>query len=82
VSEPSNIDDSARRKIRRWLMTDAGMARFLDQHAGTGMWTYDRQTDCWIFRDDRLHHGPGRCFVVMRRGGDWHTHVLPEEVLQ
>ena len=76
-----SLDPKEERRIRRWLSTTAGMERFLDRFVGIGKWIYDQDTDCWVFRDDRLHDGPGRCYVVMRRGGDWHTHVSPDEVV-
>jgi hypothetical protein len=77
------LSESQRRRTIRRLLTDDGMAEFLDQHVGRGKWRYDHRSDAWIFRCDRLlePHEQGRCFVIMRRGGDWHTHVLSDEAL-
>jgi hypothetical protein len=75
------LSKTEHRRIIRRLRTDDGMAQFLDKHVGRGKWRYHPESDTWIWRDDRLleQHEKGRCFVVMRRGGYWHTHVLPPD---
>jgi hypothetical protein len=75
-----NDPAQVRAAVRRKLSTKAGMAAFLNQHVGREKWVYDADSDCWVFANPR-HSGPGRGFVVIRRGGDWHTHVLPEDAL-
>lgn len=68
------------RAMRRILSTDAGMARFLTDLVGAGNWTYDPGEDVWVVPDDK-HTGPGRGYMVMKRGGDWFKAVLPDEVM-
>lgn len=75
------VDPEEEQRIRLWLCTTPGMEAFLDRFVGVGEWTYDQLADCWVFRDDRQHDGPERCYVVMSRGGDWHTHILPDETV-
>jgi hypothetical protein len=62
------------------MRTDAGMARFLDGLFGSGNYAYDRFEDVWV-APDRSYHGPGRGFLVVRRGGDWFATVLPASAI-
>jgi hypothetical protein len=64
------------------LSTDAGMAAYLTYHLGPAGWAYDPLADQWIVPVDFELDGPGRGFVVLRRGGDWRHVVLPPESVQ
>jgi len=68
------------RALRRHLSKDSGMARFLDDLVGPGRWTYDATEDVWLV-PDKDHHGPGRGYTVLKRGGNWFKSVVPDEVL-
>jgi hypothetical protein len=57
------------------------MARFLTQLCGPDNWVYDERADVWVVSDTR-HDGPGRGFLVLQRGGDWYSIVIPDERLQ
>ncbi len=70
IARPPTRDELA--EIRALLMTDANMERFLDKLFGSSRWTYDMEQDVWIVTDS-VHVGPGRGYIVMRRGGDWST---------
>jgi hypothetical protein len=43
-------------------MTDAGMARFLNELVGPGNWAYDPTQDIWTVPDKKL---------AIKRGGEW-----------
>lgn len=64
-------------KLRKRLSTDEGMAKFLDALFGAGSWRYDAAEDVWVI-PDKDYTGPGRGFVVVKRGGDWFRAVIPE----
>jgi hypothetical protein len=70
-----------RNKIRKALLTDEAMARILDDLFGRENYAYDPEGDVWV-TPDRDHHGPGRGYIVIRRGGNWRTVVIPAAVLQ
>ena len=67
-------------QLRKITSTDEGMGRFLDAALGVGNYAYDPTEDVWVSpnKDDK---GPGRGFIVVKRGGDWFTAVLPDEAL-
>jgi hypothetical protein len=72
---------ATRNKIRKALLTDAAMGRFLDDLFGRENYAYDSQNDVWV-APDRDHDGPGRGFIVVQRGGNWKKVVPPTTVLQ
>jgi hypothetical protein len=63
--------------LRETLRTDAGMTRFMDALFGEQGWVYDASEDVWV-TPNKDHIGPGRGFLVVKRGGDWFGAVLPE----
>jgi hypothetical protein len=67
-------------QLRKTMRTDAGMRRLLDVIFGVGKYAYDPTEDVWVC-PNKDHKGPGRGFIVVKRGGDWFTAVLPDEVL-
>jgi hypothetical protein len=70
-----------RNKIRKALLTDEAMVRFLDDLFGRENYAYDPPADVWVAADPD-YTGPGRGFVIIERGGDWQKVVLPPLVLQ
>jgi hypothetical protein len=52
------------------------MIRLLDDIWGAGNYAYDRYEDVWV-APDRDYQGPGRGFIVVRRGGDWFAAIVP-----
>jgi len=64
-------------ELREMLLTDAGMARFLDRVVGVGAWVYDDHEDVWIVPEPQPA-GAGRQFRIVKRGGDWFTATLPD----
>jgi hypothetical protein len=50
------------RRLRKVLMTDAGMTHFLNDLVGPGNWAYDRTQDIWTVPDKK---------VSIKRGGEW-----------
>jgi hypothetical protein len=66
-----------RKALRKATSTDAGMRRFLDDLIGVGNYSYDPKEDVWIAPNSQ-HTGPGRGFIVIRRGGNWFSTVIPD----
>jgi hypothetical protein len=80
MSAPVSGIAKAERRLRKALSTDEGITRFLDDLLGRGNYSYDAHEDVWVTPDDK-HSGPGRGFVVIRRGGSWFTALFPERDL-
>jgi hypothetical protein len=74
-------EKSLRQKIRKALLTDEAMVRFLDDQFGRGNYTYDPEADLWVAAD-RDRGGAGRGFILMRRGGLWRRIVLSGSAIQ
>ena len=53
------------------------MAEIMDLTLGAGRWSYDASEDVWIAPDEK-HKGPGRGFIIVRRGGAGFKTVLPD----
>lgn len=69
-----------RRRLAAETQTTEGMTRFLDHLLGPGNYVYDPDEDVWVTPD--IHHtGPGRGYVVIKRGGSWFKAVLPGDTV-
>jgi hypothetical protein len=63
-------------RIEAALQTDEGMSLYLTRLFGADSFAYDADEDVWVI-PDASHQGPGRGFMIMRRGGHWFKAVLP-----
>jgi hypothetical protein len=73
-------EKSLREKIRKALLTDEAMVRFLDDQFGRGN-NYDPEADLWVAAD-RDRGGAGRGFILVRRRGLWRRIVLSGSAIQ
>jgi hypothetical protein len=76
----ANVDIVDELAMREFTSTDTGMQRVLNDFFGVGGWAYDSSEDVWV-APDKDYKGPGRGFIVIRRGCSWFTAVLPDETL-
>jgi hypothetical protein len=68
-------------RVARELRTKAGMDRLLTALFGPDGWTYDPNADVWVVPDSQ-QDGPGRGYIVLRRGGNWRAVVIPDRMIQ
>ena len=80
VDRPEGFWSREGTQQRALLETDEGMAEFMTECFGPNGWRYDADADVWV-TPNRDHQGAGRGFLVVRRGGNWSSVVLPERVM-